>query len=136
MKLWLQNTDWWQYYHFVPFLVQSMASQFYDLRDRRHNRQLPAHQENLLDGNFITRMCIKTYWIISYVQWVYNIIYCRLYCNFICVLSDVIIKHMIWYDMCLIFSCPDRYTRRYTLQNLKQHISFQWLSVDCCLIRI
>jgi len=39
--------------------AQSMASQLYNLRDRTHDRQLPAHQKHLLDCNFITRMLYK-----------------------------------------------------------------------------
>jgi len=39
--------------------AQSMAFQLYDLRDRTHDRQLPAHQGHLLDCNFITRMLYK-----------------------------------------------------------------------------
>jgi len=38
---------------------QSTASQYYQLRHRTHDRQLPAHKGYLSDCNFITRMLYK-----------------------------------------------------------------------------
>ena len=46
--------------------AQSTASQHYQLRQRTHDRQLPAHQGHLIDFNFITRLLYKDmYWVIS-----------------------------------------------------------------------
>ena len=38
---------------------ESLASQYYSLRSRAHNRQLPEHFNHLDDSNFIIRMLYK-----------------------------------------------------------------------------
>jgi len=78
-------------YQLLP--PQSAASQ--NLRRRTHDRQLHEHQGHLSDCNFITRLLYKNaYWLNNvYVNYCTDcIIYLYMLCNFICGLSDVIIK--------------------------------------------
>ena len=84
-------------YQLLP--PQSATPHNYILRRRTHDRQLHEHQGHLSDCNFITKLQYKnSYWLNSiYVNEIFTVqtisfIYKLTHHNFICGLSNVIIK--------------------------------------------